>query len=58
MRFVLILLSAMAVSVSIHTLKQHGIEPASLDFWACLVPPCTAGALVVLISKFKKKGNG
>lgn len=57
MRFLLILLAAAAVYLSIYTMKKHGIEPSSQDFWACLVPPCAAGVLVVLAPKLKKKAK-
>lgn len=55
MRFLLILLAAAAVYLSIHTMKKHDMEPSSQDFWACLVPPAAAGALVVLAPRLKKK---
>jgi hypothetical protein len=57
MRFLLILLAAAAVYLSIYTLGKHGIVPASQDFWACLVPPWMAGALVILAPKLKKKAK-
>lgn len=57
MRFLLILLAAAAVYLSVHMLGNHGIEPSSQDFWLCLVPPCAAGAIVVLAPKLKKKAK-
>jgi hypothetical protein len=57
MRFLLILLAAAAVYLSVYTLGKRGIEPGSQDFWACLVPPCVAGALVILTPKLKKKAK-
>lgn len=57
MRFLLILLAAAAVYLSIHMLGKHNIDPSSQDFWACMVPPAAAGALVVLVPKLKKKAK-
>lgn len=57
MRFLLILLAAGAVCLSIFMLGKHGVTPDSPDFWACLVPPAAAGALVVLAPKLKKKAK-
>lgn len=49
-RFGMILAAAAALYFSVHTLKQHGVEPSSRDFWVCLGAPFLAG-LVVMMSR-------
>jgi len=45
--FGMILVAAAAVYLSIHTLKMHGVEPASRDFWVCMTAPFLAGLIVM-----------
>lgn len=54
MRFLLILIAAAAVYASIYTLKKHGVEPGSVDFWICQASSVAAGACAFL-SVFPKK---
>lgn len=58
MRFLLILIAAAAVYLSIHTLKQHGVEPAAKDFWICQGSAIAAGVCAVLSVCPKKKKEG
>lgn len=57
MRFMLILVAAGAVYLSIHTMKRRGIEPGTQDFWVCLLSPFAAGASVVVAPTLKKKAK-
>jgi hypothetical protein len=57
MRLMLVLLAAAAVYLSIYTMKKHGLEPGSQDFWMALVPACASGAIVVLAPNLKKKAK-
>lgn len=58
MRFMMILMAAVAASFSVYTLKQHGIEPASKDFWICQGASIAAGICVVLSIFPPKKKDG
>lgn len=48
LRLGMILVAAAGLYFSVHTLKQHGMEPASRDFWVCLTAPFLAGLVVML----------
>lgn len=58
MRFLLILIAAGAVYASIYTLKKHGIEPGTLDFWICQASAAAAGACAFLSVFPRKKKEG
>lgn len=54
-RFGMILLATAAVYLSLHTLRQHGMEPASKDFWICMGSPFLAGLIVMMAGMRGKK---
>lgn len=55
LRFVLIVLAGVALYFSVHTLKQHGVEPSSRDFWISQGCPFVAGLVVMMAGVRGKK---
>lgn len=58
MKFMLVLLAAAAVYLSIWTLGKHGVTPQVQDFWLSVVPPFAAGVIVALAPRIKGKKKG